>query len=162
MVKNNGIMGKLLSRGSINLSTPFKKAGTKWEIHKLDPDINNPSCPHMHAIGKPWKLDLYTGKYYDTRNGKYIGKIRLKDLIEIWKVEPIYNIITAERERYNKMRKMSPLRLKELPLPLVENHKSAKRFNNHMTRSIGVKNKSNSIIVQVPRRNQMISRAKTK
>ena len=82
------------------LATAFKVKGVKWEIHNHDADINNPFCPHMHAIGKPWKLDLYTGIIYDERTGAYVGQIKPKELFEIWNAKGVLKIILAERAIY--------------------------------------------------------------
>jgi len=49
---------------------------------------------------KPWKLNLYTGEFYDERNGKRLGKIKEEDLIAIWQIRGIRKIIIAERAMY--------------------------------------------------------------
>lgn len=48
----------------------FSLSGVKWMLHNCDDDKIWPSCPHMHAIEKPWKLDLYTGRFYDINTKK--------------------------------------------------------------------------------------------
>ena len=58
-------------------------AGYHWIMHNHDEDINSPSCPHCHATDSPkvYKLDVYTGKYFEYPGEKYKGKIS-DELIE--------------------------------------------------------------------------------
>ena len=57
---------------------------TKWRMHQADKDPF-PSVPHMHAIDKPLKLDVYSGNMYDSKTGKYVCRAGKKDLIKLWK-----------------------------------------------------------------------------
>lgn len=75
----------------------------------------------MHAVGKPWKLNLYTGEFYDERNGKRLGRIKEEDLIAIWQIEGIRKIIFAERAMYEELHRKDPVRFQELPPLLVLN-----------------------------------------
>lgn len=132
------------------LATPFKTRGVKWEIHNHDVDINNPSCPHMHAIGEPWKLDLYTGIIYNDNTGMIVGNIKQRDLIEIWKAKGVLKIIVAERAVYEELRKKHLKRYPELP-PLLINPENTK---NHLNRMQARKttitfNRQNKIILQL-------------
>lgn len=108
-----------------NLATPFTVKRVKWEIHNHDADINEPSCPHMHAIGKPWKLNLYTGDIYDINTGKIVGRVKRKELLAIWKSSGVYRIILTERAIYEELHKSNPKRYPTLPPLLITspNHK---------------------------------------
>ena len=75
------------------LAKPFTVKGVNWEIHNHDEDINKPSCPHMHASEKPWKLDLYTSIIYDEVTGAYISRIKQKEHLEIWNAKGVLKII---------------------------------------------------------------------
>ncbi len=138
------------------LATAFKVKGVKWEIHNHDADINNPSCPHMHAIGKPWKLDLYTGNIYDERTGTHVvGQMKAKELFEIWNAKGVLKIILAERARYEKFHKKDPIRYPELPALLVSDTKRNKIrqrnvFSGYST--VHTIRKGNSIIVEFSRK----------
>ena len=113
------------------LATPFLANGVKWEIHNHDADINNPSCPHMHAIGQPWKLDLYTGFIYHQKTGDYIGRIKKEILLSIWKAPGVMKIILAERAIYDELNKKNPARYPPLPPLLISPLKTSvkKDFN---------------------------------
>ena len=137
------------------LATPFTVKGVKWEIHNHDADINNPSCPHMHAIGKPWKLDLYTGIIYDERTGAYVGQIKPKELFEIWNAKGVLKIILAERAIYEELHKKDPIRYPALPALLVSETKRNKTrqrnvFSSYST--IHTIRKDNSIIIEFGRK----------
>jgi len=137
------------------LATPFTVKGVKWEIHNHDADINNPSCPHMHAIGKPWKLDLYTGIIYDERTGAYVGQIKPKELFEIWNAKGVLKIILAERAIYDELHKKDPIRYPALPELIVSGTKRNKtRQKNVFSRysSVHTIRKDNSIIVEFGRK----------
>lgn len=132
------------------LATPFTVQGVKWKIHNHDKDINNPSCPHMHAIGKPWKLNIYTGRFYDEITGQFLGKIKYDDLLMIWKTKGIMKIILAERAIYEELHKKNPVRFPTLPQLLeideinkiqVSNNNRHKKQNFHK-HGTGVKMKS--------------------
>lgn len=97
------------------LATQFSVQGVRWEMHLHDNDINNPSCPHLHAIGKPWKLNVYTGEFFDVKSGKKIGKISGYDLKRIWNAKGMLKIILAERAIYNELRATNSRRWPELP-----------------------------------------------
>ena len=53
----------------------FTMAGYHWIMHNHDDDINSPSCPHCHATDSPrvYKLDIYTGNYFEYPGEKYKG-----------------------------------------------------------------------------------------
>lgn len=137
------------------LATPFTVKGVKWEIHNHDADINNPSCPHMHAIGKPWKLDLYTGIIYDEKTGIYVGRIKAKELLEIWNAKGVLKIILAERAIYEELHKKDPIRYPALPALLVSATKRNKTRQRNVFSSYSTVHtirKDNSIIVEFGRK----------
>ena len=137
------------------LATPFTVKGVKWEIHNHDADINNPSCPHMHAIGKPWKLDLYTGIIYDERTGAYVGQIKPKELFEIWNAKGVLKIILAERAIYEELHKKDPIRYPVLPKLIVSGTKRNKTRQRNVFsgyRTVQTIRKDNSIIVEFSRK----------
>lgn len=142
----------ILGRAKYNFSTPFSVSGVKWVIHNHDDDINNPSCPHMHAMRKPWKLDLYTGDIHDINIRKIVDSIKGKDLKRIWKVNGVFKIIVDERARYEKIRKQNPKRYPELP-PMLISNKDAKVFKSVRGDIIKHKNQmmkgSYSIIIEI-------------
>lgn len=135
-----------------NLSTPFNANGVKWEIHNHDPDINNPSCPHMHAIGKPWRLDLYTGYIYEENSNKIIGRLKKKILKAIWSEKSILKIILKERKRYEKLHSSNPIRYQALPALVVNPVQQFKGPQNHIWLQnkrviVTTKSKQNSIVI---------------
>lgn len=118
----NAKSGFLLKSNSASpqcLATPFTVKGVKWEIHNHDADINNPSCPHMHAIGKSWKLDLYTGNIYESGSGILVGQVKRDELLAIWNAKGVYKIILAERALYEELHRSNPTRYPSLPPLLV-------------------------------------------
>lgn len=104
---------------------PFTVGGVKWEIHNRDADINDSSCPHMHAIGKPWKLDIYTGNIYDIKSKQIIKKLTRKELKRIWNAKGVMKIILMERVLYySEYHAIDPIRYPELPkLPSFKKNK---------------------------------------
>lgn len=112
------------------LATSFTVEGVKWTIHNHDDDINDPSCPHMHAIGKPWKLDLYTGAIYNKNTGKYLGTIKYKDLLAIWRAKGVLKVILAERAIYEELHKKDPMRYPVLPELIIKPSNSLQRNRN--------------------------------
>jgi len=56
---------------------------SKWRMHKADIDPF-PSVPHMHAIDRPLKLDIYSGGIYDVKTKKLIETANNKDLRKLW------------------------------------------------------------------------------
>ena len=56
---------------------------SKWRLYQADEDPF-PSVPHMHAISKPLKLDVYNGAMYDSRTNKYVCCASKKDLMKLW------------------------------------------------------------------------------
>ena len=144
------------------LATPFTVKGVKWEIHNRDAEINNPSCPHMHAIEKPWKLDLYTGNIYDSITGKYIGRIKQKELLEIWNAKGVLKIILAERAIYEELHKKDPIRYPTLPALLVsgtKRNKTQQRSVLSRYNAVRTIRKDNSIIVEFSKKS-LVERTK--
>ena len=131
----------------------FSTSGIRWEIHNKDDDIHWPSCPHMHAIEKPWKLDLYTGKYYNIKTGKLVGQIREKELKAIWKVKGVFEIILSERGRYSELRKANPKRYPELPelllIPSEDTVRNKKVLNTSQEFVVESTKIGDSIIIQI-------------
>lgn len=49
-----------------------------------DSDPYNPSGPHLHSVGGPYKMDVYTGQIYNTQTKKIIeGTYQRKGFEEI-------------------------------------------------------------------------------
>lgn len=136
------------------LATPFNVQGVKWEIHKHAPDINQPSCPHMHAIGKPWKLDLYTGIIIDCNTGIIIGMIKPRELLAIWRAKGVLKIIIAERALYEELHQKDPIRYPELPPLLINPSETQKTKTKKLRyrRNTTTIQKSDSIIVELTSR----------
>lgn len=97
-----------------------KQKGEIWEMHNHDVDIF-PSCPHMHAKDKPWKLDIYTGDVYDINTKKVIKNIGKKALESIWSNKAVQTIVVEERRRYEEMALENPHKYKPLP-PLLHQY----------------------------------------
>ena len=100
-------------------STSFQIKKTKWTIHQYDKDSYYPSCPHMHAIGKPWKLNLYSGEIIDIPSNAIISIVKLQDLIRIWRDPDIQKVIIKARQEYEKLRQRNPRRYPALPSPII-------------------------------------------
>lgn len=105
------------------IAAPFKAQarylkieGHKWVLHKYDPDVFFPSCPHFDCRDRKWKLDIYSGKIYNSSNHSYVGKIPYKVLKEkIWGDDTIVNMIIDIRKRYELERENKPDRFPQLP-----------------------------------------------
>ena len=104
----------------------FTMAGYHWIMHNHDEDINSPSCPHCHATDSPkvYKLDVYTGKYFEYPGEKYKGKISRQEMKKMWKQKDFLENVLRERQWYeDTYRKINPERYPPLPpLPIVLKH----------------------------------------
>lgn len=70
----------------------------------------------MHAIGKPWKLDIYTGYIYDIKSKQIIKKLTRKELGRILSTKGIMKIILVEIALYNsEYHAINPIRYPDLP-----------------------------------------------
>lgn len=95
----------------------YEIKGLKWRIHKNDMD-NWPSIPHLHAIEKNYKMDIYTGVVYNANNKKYIGSIRGKELRKLWQDEKIVDIVIFARQN----------RGKDMTLPQIPEYAKISRY----------------------------------
>ena len=86
---------------------PYKIHGEKFEIHQNYQDIW-PSYPHIHFKENEFKLDIYQGELYDSKNKKYKGPVSDKDMKKIWNDKKILEIII-------KARKNKPINVGKLP-----------------------------------------------
>lgn len=101
-----------MNRKRINVSSPFSATcqvsvdiqiqGHKWIMHEHDADINDPSCPHLHAKDINWKLDIYTGYMYSYPEKKYVGKASKKEMKNLWKQKDFVELVLRERLWYEK------------------------------------------------------------
>ena len=98
--------------------------GQKWYMHEHDKDINDPSCPHCHAKGKKWKLDIYTGHVYEYPDKHYKGKISKSEMKKMWSQEGFLELVIKERQWYEEnMHESNPVRYPLLPpLPISVKH----------------------------------------
>ena len=66
--------------------TPFSIKSQKWYDELSDSDPYNPSCPHLHSVEGPYKMNVYTGQIYNTQTKKIVDGfcIREKDLRKLW------------------------------------------------------------------------------
>lgn len=66
--------------------TPFQMKKTLWFDELSDPDLFFPSCPHLHSFDGQYKLNVYTGELYSTKNKKIVkGKVvKEKELERLW------------------------------------------------------------------------------
>ena len=94
--------------------------GVRWYMNNHDKDINMPSCPHCHAHGNSWKLNIYTGRIYD--KNKCIGQIGIKEFYKMWIQEEFRDAVLRERKWYNEnYHDKNPIRYPELPpLPKLD------------------------------------------
>lgn len=98
----------------LNITHTMK--GVHWIIHEKDEDINEPSCPHCHAIEKNWKLNIYTGEIYDVQSRQYTGeKVSKAELKKLWKQKKFVEIVLRERARYEALHLSDPIRFPKLP-----------------------------------------------
>lgn len=102
--------------GKYCLNITHTMKGVRWYIHEKDADINEPSCPHCHAVGKNWKLNIYTGQIYDAQNHRYTGeKVSKTELKKLWKQKKFVEIVLRERARYEALHLDAPVRYPKLP-----------------------------------------------
>ena len=88
--------------------------GVRWYMNNHDEDINMPSCPHCHAHGKNWKLNIYTGRIYDKNS--YIGQISKKEFHNMWCQKEFCDAVLRERKWYNEnYYDKNPVRYPKLP-----------------------------------------------
>ena len=73
----------------------------KWRMHQADEDPF-PSVPHMHAIDKPLKLNVYNGYIYDSKTNKYICRASRKDLSKLWSDSKFKTEVENARIIYKK------------------------------------------------------------
>lgn len=93
----------------------------KWVMHNHDKDIRDPSCPHCHAVGPDWKLNIYTGCYYNYPDKTLQGKLNKKDLLTLWNEKGFLKQVYSEREWYEKeYHSKDPIRYPSLPLPVPD------------------------------------------
>lgn len=101
----------------------FTMAGYHWIMHNHDDDINNPSCPHCHAIDSPreYKLNICTGEYFEYPGEKYKGKISKQEMKKMWRQKDFLENVLRERKWYEETyHKINPERYPQLPpLPIV-------------------------------------------
>ena len=64
---------------------------------------------------------MHTGCFYNKDTGRYLGKVKRKELLEIWRAKGVLKIIIEERAIYEELHKKNPIRFPELP-PLLMNH----------------------------------------
>ena len=66
--------------------TPFQMKKTLWFDELSDSDLFFPSCPHLHSSDGQYKLNVYTGELYSTKNKKIVkGKVvKEKELERLW------------------------------------------------------------------------------
>lgn len=92
-------------------------------MHNHDDDINSPSCPHCHATDSPrvYKLDIYTGNYFEYPGEKYKGKISKQEMKKMWKQKDFLENVLRERQWYeDTYHKIDSERYPALPpLPIV-------------------------------------------
>ena len=118
----------------------FTMAGYHWIMHNHDDDINSPSCPHCHVIDSPrvYKLNIYTGKYYEYPGEKYKGKISKQEMKKMWKQKDFLENVLRERQWYDEIyHKTNPERYPQLPpLPiLLKRGKAAVRVTKRWIRN---------------------------
>lgn len=108
IVKYKSILKLSENHQFLKIAAPFKAQarclkieGHKWILHKYDPDVFFPSCPHFDCCDQKWKLDIYSGKIYNSSNHSYVGKIPYRVVKEkIWGDDTIVNMIIDIRKRY--------------------------------------------------------------
>lgn len=123
IVKYKSILKLSEKHQFLKIVAPFKAQvryvkieGHKWILHKYDPDVFFPSCPHFDCCDQKWKLDIYSGIIYHSSNHSYVNKISDKVLKEkIWGDDTIVNMIKDIRKRYELERKNKPDRFPQLP-----------------------------------------------
>lgn len=66
--------------------TPFQMKKTLWFDELSDPDLFFPSCPHLHSSDGQYKLNVYTGELYSTKNKKIVKEkvVKEKELKRLW------------------------------------------------------------------------------
>lgn len=102
--------------GKYCLDITHTMKGVHWIIHEKDADINEPSCPHCHAIEKNWKLNIYTGQIYDATNHCYLKeKVSKTELKKLWGQKKFVEIVLKERKRYETLHLSDPVRYPALP-----------------------------------------------
>ena len=84
--------------------TPFKLKKQFWYDEYSDTDMFTPSCPHLHSLDGKYKLNVYTGEFYDIRNkriirDKYVPEDELKKL---WKDPEFCSFAKTMRKIYNE------------------------------------------------------------
>ena len=91
------------TNGRYSYKVPITLNGDKWQDELSDPDPFFPSCPHLHCIGKPYKLNVYTGEIYNMQTKKILRneKIRKKELKELWKNELFLAFVRKKREEHD-------------------------------------------------------------
>ena len=96
----------------------------KWIMHEHDSDINDPSCPHLHAIGVKWKMDIYTGCMYLYPNKIYMGRATKKEMKKLWSQRSFVDLVIRERKWYeSEFHSKDPVRYPELPkISVVRKH----------------------------------------
>lgn len=101
-------------------------AGYHWIMHNHDKDINKPSCPHCHATDAPgeYKLNIYTGEFFEYPREVYKGKISKKEMKKMWEQKEFLENVISERQLYEETyHKTNPKRYPPLPpLPIVSKH----------------------------------------
>lgn len=145
IVKYKSILKLSENHQFFKIAVPFnaqarciKIEGHKWILHKYDSDVFFPSCPHFDCCDQRWKLDIYSGKIYNSSNHSYVGKISYKVLKEkIWDIDIVVNMINDIRKRYELDRENKPDRFPELPS--ISNNVSSTRLNlSHCSRDSNI------------------------
>lgn len=145
IVKYKSILKLSEKHQFLKIAAPFKAQvrylkieGHKWILHKNDPDVFFPSCPHFDCCDQKWKLDIYSGKIYHSSNHSYVKTIPDKVLEEkIWGNDTIVNMINDIRKRYELERKNKPDRFPQLP-SISNNVSSTKLKLTHCNRESNI------------------------
>lgn len=91
--------------------TPFQMKKTLWFDELSDPDLFFPSCPHLHSSDGQYKLNVYTGELYSTKNKKMVkGKVvKGKELERLWGDRKFIEFAEKMRTAYFKKYPLSSL-----------------------------------------------------
>lgn len=96
----------------------------KWVWHKNDEDMW-PSFPHLHALERPYKMDIYTGTIYNKQK-QDIDKLSSKEMNFLWKDKNFYLMLTIKEIT------MKSLYMMEIDINLYLNAlmKNMNKYNN--------------------------------
>ena len=103
-------------QGKYTVPFQFQKLDGKWYLHECDKDHLLPSCPHLHCVENPLKMDIYEGRIYDVKKKEFsMRRIKELELKKLWASSIFVALVYRERERYQCLHKRDPVRYPKLP-----------------------------------------------